>query len=377
MRAAWLLLVGASLAGCAGGTGGEAGHAVQDDGHLQHMMQDVTFFEQTVEVEETVAGEFGPQDHSAIQSVFFTAGQPTTAVHNYNITTEIPDGIPVFVEIEVTEGDGVYAWLTTSDPASIWTSDCGACEGGTVGTEWSGAVIDSGQAHVINVWYSGPDVPEAMPYEVQYRISAAPERIPSGVVVEVDLPQEGSHILFEAVEGTMPDVMVFGPDDRFVTILPSDDPQMVIEENQSTGAYVFLPTGHGAFYTLRSGGDIPADERLDVQARILEQVIQTDGPRPAGTSGTYDVDLDVQPLQAAILMFGGVAGKSSIEMTGPDGFRLAASTPQGPVNVGFGAFTLTRMGDPALAPGTYTVSWMSDVNDGSAQVQEFFVLYGR
>lgn len=379
MRWLVLLFMGMALSGCAGSD--DAPDAAMDHGaghQAQHMMQNVTFFDMTYGVAQSFAGAFAAQDHPLVQPVVGAAGQPVTNVQTHDVTALIPAGIPVFVRIELDAPAGTYAWLGTDDFAAIWTSDCGACEAGTgaVGSSWSGAVQNTGQSFWINVWNNQGGFRNPNEYDVAINVTAAPDRIPSGVVVEVELPGPGSHILFEAVEGTMPDVMVFDPNDVYVTTLPGgDSAEMFIEDDMATGAYVFLPMGHGDFYRLRSGSDVAADESLNVQARILKQVIQTGGTQPAGEAGSMTVDMPVQPLQTGLLMFGGLSNGASIETRGPGGFNLRVEAA-GPA-FGFAAFTQTPMGHDGLRPGEYTISWEAPGNDGSVQVQEFFTLYGR
>ncbi|MGB1586383.1 MAG: hypothetical protein ACPHID_05000 [Thermoplasmatota archaeon] len=380
MRWMVFLLAATALAGCAGESD-DAGDMDHGDhaGHAMHMMQNVTFFEDTTDITETFSGAFEPTDHPALQGVLATAGQPTTTTRTFDVADLLPRDVPAYVELAVDAAPGIYIFLATDDFASIWTSDCGACEGGAaqIGTTWSGAVRNTGQsfqATVIDT--SGGTFPGPRPFDVTVAVQADPNRLPSGVVVEVELPREGSHILFESVEGDVPDVMVFGPDDSYIrTLSGGSQAEMYIEDGLTPGAYVFLPVGHGSFYQLRSGSDIPEGEQLDVQARILDQVILTGGPQAAGDEGSYEVTLDQQPLQTGILVFGGLHGGASIRSAGPEGFVMETSV-QGP-GFGFGAFTQTPMGHDALRAGTYTISWETPNNDGSVQVQEFFTLYGR
>lgn len=375
MRWILALLVAASLAGCAEAPEEDDGHT-HHEGHAMHMMQNVTFFEQPALVEDAISGSFAPQDDGQIQALFFTAGQPASNFHQHDISDLIPDGVPAFVEFEVVAGQATYVGLGASDFESVWTSDCNECIGGGVGTTWSGAVMDDGGDFLVNVVNTGQTIPSQIDYEVAIRITADPQRLPSGVVVEVEMPNVGSHILFESVEGDVPDVMVFDPDDVYLTTLEGGNTaEMYIEDGMATGAYVFLPVGHGSFYRLRSGADIAEGETLDVQARILDQIIQTGGAQPAGDSGSYEVVMDVQPLQHGILVFGGLNNGAEIRSSGPEGFVMEANA-QGP-GFGFGAFTQTPMGHDALRAGTYTISWETPNNGGSAQVQEFFTLYGR
>ncbi len=374
-----LLLLLAALSGCTDAPADDEA-AADHAGHAgaMHQMQDVTFFQDTVDITDTLAGTFQPTDHNAVQTVVGALGLPTTNVQTHDVSGLIPDGIPAFVSLSIDAAPTMYAWLAASDFSAIWTSDCGPCEGGGIGTSWSGAVLDGGETFTVNVWDSNTGAPAADgSYSVDIAVTAAPDRLPSGVVVEVEMPDLGSHILFESVEGAVPDVLVFDPQDNYLTTLPGgNSAQMYIEEGMPTGAYAFLPAGHGSFYKLRSGSDVAEGETLQVTARILDQVIQSGGPRPADGTGSYEVQMDVQPLQTGILVFGGVSNGATVRTDAPGGVQISASV-QGPTVAGFGAFSQTDMGDDRLQPGTYTVSYDVAENDGSVQVQEFFTLYGR
>lgn len=381
MRWMMLLLVGSALSGCADGGSDEEpmDHEAEHGGHgAMHQMANVTFFDAPYDAQEVISGAFDPQDHPQVQPALAITGQPFTNVKSHDVTDMIPQGVPVFVRLDIDAPPGTYTWLGSDDFAAVWTSDCGPCEGGTanVGSEWSGAVLNTGQSFTVNVWNNQGGFRSPNEYDVTIDVTAAPDRLPSGVVVEVDMPSIGSHILFESVDGDVPSVMVFDPDDAYVTTLDGGETaEMYIEQGMATGAYAFLPMGHGSFYKLRSGSNVEAGSELEVSARILTQIIQTTGPHPAAQAGSLSIDLPRQPLQTAILIFGGGTDRATAQTTGPEGFTLRTGV-EGPV-VGFGAFQQTPMGHDSLRPGTYTVSWEPGNNDGSIQVQEFFTLYGR
>ena len=371
-----VLLAASLLAGCSDAPAGTDGPDPTGTGtDAAGILHDLAWAAAATAVVAQHEGTFRPDENGGLQQV---SGADTGGVHAYPL--DVPPGVPVLVRLtldaQTTAGD---LGLALSMPfEAIFTSDCDCPQGGRKVLE-AAVVLPAGEAAEAVVTNLNPE-PGPVAYTLTAEVHGDAQSVPSGIPVAVAL-RNGSSVHVTAAGDAHNDVLVFGPDDALVAVLPpAPSSTFTITDPAATGEYVLVHAGHAV--AARYSVGFPEADTPAPLARLLRQVIEATDPVPvqAGAEGetTTTMTADRTPLQVGACVGGQhAASEYELGVEGPDGATLA-SNGLGLVltTLPYGDCVFTPMGDARLLPGDHTVRYRSQADDGGS-IQGWIVHYGR
>jgi hypothetical protein len=311
----------------------------------------------------TEEGTFALQDHGApVGHTLAMAGMPRTNRHSYDLTTDLPQGMPVRITAQVdaamTRGD-MDLWLNAGEN-EFWTGDWDAPRGGY--TRFEAVVVrDTADPVVVVVQYDEVEPGPAVAYTLAVEVVADPSAFPVGLPYGILAPP-GTLLRLSYAHRDVPgpdrapsEVLLWGPDDA-----------PLLRASFVDGAYdLVLPEAAPGEYVLafRQGrGDVAIQAQVpagaEVAIRRLGATLTMGDPvvlPPGQEEVAWTFDVRQPPLLVGFFTMGEPLVSSSIggRLVGPGGevlFEFAAT--DGPFLMpGFGADT--GYGAPGVVPGAY------------------------
>ncbi|MBW3582167.1 MAG: hypothetical protein KY455_03615 [Euryarchaeota archaeon] len=374
-----LILAFAALSGCV--ADGESPGPTADDtpGQTQERPWDAdqtwamfSFDHGHPSVVRTFEGIFTPDRHGQPQNLVRNKiGMPANAVDLYDITGDIPPGVPtdVHVTISYDPQHGDLVPFTNGPPHAFWTRDRSG--------DRPDFVVDALVARFpddviqVGVWYGQVEPATEFAYTLEVTITPDTYRLPSAIAYGVTLKEgERLHLAFEGAT-TEEAVWLWGPDDVFLG-RHSTDEGFLLWEPEDSGEHVLFVVETNPRVNLTILGTADADGRVRV---LKQEVIQAGPVTVTGGSGTLEIVAPTPPFQVGYWVFTpSEVVDMAARLESPEEV-LDTWEKSGPSYTA-GHFFNTEMGIPLLDAGTYTAHY-SEAHGRETQLDGWYVTYGR